>query len=221
MTSEGGAFFDVDETLITIQSMFGFLRYHLARTARPRESYAEVTGRLRALAAGGASRTDVLREYYRCYAGARVADIAAQGEEWFEAARRADRFFLAESVAAFDRHRRRGDFTVLLSGSFSACLDPIAAWLGADMVCGTGLRAADGVYTGDVETMMIGTRKAEAARTLMAARGLLPSRCHAYGDHASDLPLLLAVGHPVMVGGDPVLAEHAAAGGWPRLPGAR
>lgn len=219
MTSEGCAFFDVDETLIAVQSMFSFLRYHLACAGKP-GTYEEVTDRLRTQAASGASRIDVLREYYRCYAGIKVADIVGQGAEWFEKARRASGFFLPASLAAFGEHRRRGDFTVLLSGSFSACLDPIAAWLGADLVCGTHLRTAGGIYTGDVETMMIGPRKAEATGAVMAARSLSPSVCHAYGDHSSDLPMLLTVGHPVVVGSDPVLTRHAIAGNWPRLPGA-
>jgi HAD superfamily hydrolase (TIGR01490 family) len=151
----------------------------------------------------------------------KVAEIAAQGREWFERERRAGEFFLPYSLAAFDRHRQRGDLTVLLSGSFSACLDPIAAWLGADMVCGARLETADGVYTGHLLTMMIGPQKARAAQTVMAAHGLSTALCHAYGDHSSDLPLLLAVGHPVVVGNDPVLVDHADTGNWLRLPGVR
>jgi phosphoserine phosphatase len=36
-----------------------------------------------------------------------------------------------------------------------------------------------------------------------------------YSDSHNDLPLLLAVTHPVAVDPDPVLAAEAAARGWP------
>jgi len=57
-------------------------------------------------------------------------------------------------------------------------------------------------------------------RTWAAARGVDLRSSHAYGDHASDLPVLSLVGRPVVVGDDPVLAGHAALRGWTRLPGA-
>jgi HAD superfamily hydrolase (TIGR01490 family) len=218
MPAESAGFFDVDETLIVVQSMFSFLRHYLD-TARGPRSYPEVARRLRVLAADGASRAEVLRAYYRCYAGTNVAEIAAQGEVWFDRERRARELFLPRSLEAFLGHRGNGDLTVLLSGSFGACLNPIARWLGADLVCGTCLETADGVYTGEVRTMMLGSQKARMAETVMASHGLRPTACHAYGDDSSDLPLLLAVGHPVVVGNDPVLTEHAIASNWPRLPG--
>lgn len=49
--------------------------------------------------------------------------------------------------------------------------------------------------------------------------GVDPAACVAYGDHASDLPMLDAVGHAVVVGDDPVLIALAAARSWDVLPG--
>ncbi len=51
----------------------------------------------------------------------------------------------------------------------------------------------------------------------MAARSVGPADCFAYGDDLSDLPMLLEVGHPVVVGGHTGLAQEAGLRGWPVL----
>jgi HAD superfamily hydrolase (TIGR01490 family) len=213
------AFFDVDETLISVKSMLRFLRYYLDGLGRPPAEYAKVRDELVALARDGASRAELTRAYYRVYAGHRVSDVAAWGDAWFEVERQADAFFLPATLTAFRVHLRRGDLTVLVSGSFSACLDPIARWLGAGAAIGARLEAAGDVYTGELIVPMIGPDKAEAVRAVAEEQGVPAADCHAYGDDGSDLPFLRAVGHPVVVGDDPELVSHARSRGWPRLPG--
>lgn len=213
------AFFDVDETLITVKSMFRFLQYYLRAIGRSPSGYSSVRNELRGLMVLGASRAEVVRAYYRSYAGRDVDEVAAYGRAWFEWELRCGQLFLPASVHAFLEHRRGGEMTVLVSGSFAACLDPIAEWLGADRVFGARPEVVGGVYTGGLVIAMIGPDKAAAARATMTEHGARPADCHAYGDHASDLPLLLAVGNPVLVGTDPVLVDHAVSGGWRRLPG--
>ncbi|MEU6673237.1 HAD family hydrolase [Streptomyces sp. NPDC046925] len=216
------AFFDVDETLISVNSMARFLRHHLRARGRPRAAFDDAVRGLRALGAGGASRAEMARAYYRLYAGCDERELAAGGRDWFAAELRAGGLFLADSVAALREHRRRGEAVVLVSGSFAPCLDPVAKRLGvnADAVLCARPATVDGVLTGMVDGTMTGEEKAVAVRALLRERGISPDRCHAYGDHASDLPMLRAVGHPVVVGVDPVLLRHAGAGGWRRLPGA-
>ncbi|MET9900714.1 HAD family hydrolase [Streptomyces sp. NPDC006446] len=215
----GAAFFDVDETLIAVKSMFRFLAYHLAAIGSPPSAYSAVVDELRGLVAAGASREEVVRAYYRVYAGQRAADLSAQGRSWFRRERRSGDLFLPGSLRAFREHRRLGDLTVLVSGSFAPCLEPLADWLGATTVLATRLETVDGVHTGGLVTLMLGQDKADATRTFQQEHGIDPAACSAYGDHASDLPMLLAVGRPVVVGDDPELMRHAAARGWRRLPG--
>ncbi|HEX6471608.1 MAG TPA: HAD-IB family hydrolase [Streptosporangiaceae bacterium] len=213
------AFFDVDETLIAVKSMFRFLRFYLAGLGRPPVEYASLRDELLARGRAGASRAELTREYYRVYAGHQVAEVAAWGRAWFAAEQRAGTFFLPAALAAFQAHRRRGDLTVLVSGSFSACLDPIARGLAAGAVIGARLEVAGGRYTGELVVPMIGPDKAAAVRAATRRYGVAAADCHAYGDDASDVPFLEAVGHPVVVGDDPALAALAAERDWPRLPG--
>ncbi|QDQ09674.1 HAD family hydrolase [Streptomyces spectabilis] len=219
MTPPAAAFFDVDETLISVNSMLRFLRHHFWASHRPCSAFDEAVRGLRALAGRGAPRTAVARAYYRLYAGRDAGELAAQGRDWFAAELRSGGLFLDETVAALHAHQRRGERVVLVSGSFAPCLDPVAERLGVDAVLSARPETIDGIHTGGLATTMIGEEKAVAVRALLARLGIRGEDCHAYGDHASDLPMLLAVGHPVMVGADPVLGRHAASGTWRRLPG--
>ncbi|MFJ9721150.1 HAD family hydrolase [Streptomyces sp. NPDC101209] len=221
MALPAAAFFDVDETLIAVNSMYRFLRHHFQVCGRPRSAFEEAVRGLRALAERGAPRAAVARAYYRLYAGQDARELAAQGRDWFERELRSGELFLTATVDALRAHQRRGERVVLVSGSFAACLDPLAQRLGVDAVLSARPGTVGNIHTGAVDATMIGEEKAVAVRTLLRDLGLRGEHCHAYGDHASDLPMLLAVGHPVVVGPDAVLARHAEAGAWRRLPGAR
>ncbi|MER5256125.1 MULTISPECIES: HAD family hydrolase [unclassified Streptomyces] len=213
------AFFDVDETLLTFKSMFRFLAHHFAARGLPPERYRQAEADLRARAAAGVTRSETNRDYYRHYAGQPVEEVMRHGREWFAGELAGGGALHAPAVAALERHRAAGALTVLVSGSFAPCLEPVRELLGADLLLCSEPERADGRYSGHLETPMIGDEKANAALKLLAERGLAPSEASAYGDHASDLSLLKAVGHPVAVGDDTVLAAYVAEAGGSRLPG--
>lgn len=213
------AFFDVDETLLTFKSMFRFLAHHFAERGLPPDRARLAEEELRLRAAEGVPRDETNRDYYRNYTGRPVAEVTAHGRAWFAAELAAGGALHAPAVAALNRHRAAGALTVLVSGSFPPCLEPVRELLGADLLLCSEPEIEAGVYTGRLPTPMIGPYKAAAARELMARRGIPPERAAAYGDHASDLALLRAVGHPVAVGDDAALGAHVREAGGGRLPG--
>nr|WQM80069.1 HAD-IB family hydrolase [Streptomyces sp.] len=217
-TARSAAFFDVDETLITRKSMLSFLRDYYRWLGRPDAAADDTVASLRDIAAGPGGRAASNRAYYRLFAGHRVAEVAAAGQQWFDDGMTAGGLFHPAALLALREHQQRGDLVVLVSGSFSACLDPIARYVHADIALGTVPEVSGGSYTGEVHDIRIGAGKAEAVAEVLRERELRPEDCHAYGDHASDLDLLRQVGHPVVVGDDPVLLEHAHRGRWRRLP---
>ncbi|CAC36761.1 hypothetical protein GCM10010095_82460 [Streptomyces anthocyanicus] len=207
------AFFDIDGTLTATTTMFDFLAHHLSLHGRPSE-YAALHGRLRAMTEAGAGRADRCRAYYRVYAGVEERGLLAEGERWFLDRVRTPGFFHEPARAAFDAHAAAGDLTVLVSGSFDACLEPLAEHLGADVLLCSRPEVHDGRYTGALTTPMIGAAKAAAVSALVAERSLSLKDSHAYGDHVSDVPFMELVGHPVVVGRDPRMRCHARAHGW-------
>ncbi|MBS2964375.1 HAD-IB family hydrolase [Actinocrinis puniceicyclus] len=214
------AFFDVDETLVVDKTMFSFLRFHFGACGYGDGLYERKAAWLRRCSALGAPRQQVNRAYYRLYAGASSASLAAQGRSWFAARCARGGFFHQPAVDALRGHLARGHEVILVSGSFFACLDPIAGRLGAGDVLCTAPIVEGGRLTGEVDEPMIGEAKARAALAWMARHGIDPADCYAYGDHASDLALLRSVGNPIAVGDDPLLAAHVLENGGRRLAGA-
>lgn len=227
MTPHRAAFVDVDETLVSTNTLADLLA-HLRPV--PRSGRAEpavgplgsgnARGALRRITISGAPREEQDRACYRLYAGQPVGAVAAAGREWFAAASHRPGFFHQPVLAALHDHRERGDLIVLVSASLGACLNPIARFVRADAVLCSAPAARAGVLTGEVDPLLAGAAKGAAVRGWMAEHGLPPADCHAYGDQAGDLSMLLQVGHPVMVGTDQVLAEYAERCDWRRLPGA-
>jgi HAD superfamily hydrolase (TIGR01490 family) len=209
------AFFDVDETVVNAKTIFEFLRYRLASDGDGGERYDAICAQLNAMRSS-VDRTEVNRSYYRHYAGVAWERLIAEGRQWAREFLGRPDALVPAGVDALQRHRGTGHLVVLVSGSFLPCLAPIAEVLGADRVlCTEPVIDDHGVLTGEIIAPMVGTAKAAAAETLMIERGVDPCACYAYGDHASDLPLLRSVGNPTVIGSDPVLRAAAHEAGWP------
>ncbi|MGW2722944.1 HAD family hydrolase [Streptomyces sp. NPDC001492] len=210
-------FSDVDETLITVKSMFDFLHYQLVRRhgTAGEEKYERIMAVTRRKAADGVPREDINRFYYSHYTDESVKTISDLADDWFAERSVSTRGFYIDSTRqALAGHRTAGASLVLVSGSFPPVLEPLAREVGADAILCTRPLIAEGRYTGEVETPVIGEGKRAAVQGFLASRPEVdPQDCYAYGDHLSDLPMLHLVGHPVAVGDDAELrarlAQHA------------
>ncbi len=114
------------------------------------------------------------------------------------------------------RHQDEGRATFIVSAAGNDLVRMLAGVLG--MEGGIGTRWAvgdDGVYTGQMDGPFVyGEGKVEAMRRFAEKHDIDLDASYAYSDSASDLPMLRAVGHPVVVNPDHALAEVAKAEGW-------
>lgn len=156
-------------------------------------------------------RADINRFYYSHYTDESAETITALANDWFTERTTSTRGFYIDSTRrALREHRAAGATLVLVSGSFPPLLEPLAREVGADAILCTRPLIADGRYTGEVDTPVIGEGKRAAVLRQLAARpDVDPLDCYAYGDHVSDLPML-ELGHPVAVGDDSELRERLA-----------
>ncbi|HLN25283.1 MAG TPA: HAD-IB family hydrolase [Patescibacteria group bacterium] len=213
------AFFDVDDTLISIKSMFSFQAYWYAIAGDPRgrSLFEDEMNRLR----GEQVSWEVLnRRYYAYFAGREVAAVERIAAGWFSHVERTTPggLYLPTVVARLQAHKARGEVPVFVSGSFPALLAPVAARLGVEVMLATTLETAGGRYTGAIlPPQTIGEGKAEAIRAMLARTGVAAECCYGYGDDISDLPMLLAVGHPIVVRGGRGLEAEGERRGWPLL----
>ena len=121
-----------------------------------------------------------------------------------------------EALDLFAHHRAEGRLLVLVSASPIEIVAPLADHLGVDeFVATTPMVDAEGRYTGEVEFYAQGPGKADAIRRLAHDREIDLVDSWAYSDSATDLPMLEAVGHPVVVNPDRELRREAEKRGWP------
>ena len=121
----------------------------------------------------------------------------------------------AEAIDLIEQHRAAGHRVYLVSASPEEIVLPLADLLGADgAVASRGEVDAAGRYTGAMATYVYGPSKADAIIELAGAVGIDLSISTAYSDSVTDIPMLEAVGHPVVVNPDRALARIAHERDW-------
>jgi HAD superfamily hydrolase (TIGR01490 family) len=124
-----------------------------------------------------------------------------------------------DAFALVARHRDAGDRLVLTTATNRFLTEPIAVVLAIDDLIATDLEVAAGAFTGRTEGV-VNMREGKLTRikAWLDAAGLPASSlgdATFYSDSINDLPLLSAVGTPVVVNPDPRLRAEAARLGWP------
>src|SRR5688572_17954621 len=110
-----------------------------------------------------------------------------------------------EATQLITDHQTEGHDVVVVSASGEELVAPISTMVGATHSVGTRMVVADGRYSGEVDFYCAGENKAIAVKQLAEQHDYDLSRCYAYSDSISDLPLLEAVGHPTVVNPDRAL----------------
>jgi HAD superfamily hydrolase (TIGR01490 family) len=212
------AFFDLDRTLISGSSAFTFAiaawRKKMVPTRRfARDALGAIAFKLRG-DGGDADRVAKVRErVLGAVTGLEQQEMISLNEAIVPKLLDKVR---PEAKKLLESHHRRGHSTYIVSAAPVEIVEPLALALG--MTAGLGTRAVveNGLYTGALAgPFCYGPGKVDAIAEVAHWEGYDLSRCHAYSDSASDLPMLEAVGHPVAVNPDARLAATAAERGWP------
>ena len=113
-------------------------------------------------------------------------------------------------------HQDAGRPTFIVSAAGDGLVRMLAQVLAMDGGIGTAYAVdAEGLLTGALEgAFMYGEGKVTAMQDFAAEHDIDLETSYAYSDSSSDLPMLRAVGNPVAVNPDPVLAVVAKAEGW-------
>jgi phosphoserine phosphatase len=108
--------------------------------------------------------------------------------------------------------RAHGAYTCLVSGGFTALVDPIALMLGFDESRSNVLELEDGLLNGRVREPILGrAAKLEALIELRRKRRLTKKETLAIGDGANDLAMLAEAGLGVAYHAKPAVAAASAA----------
>ncbi len=212
------AFFDVDETLIGLKSMFSFRAFFHRQSLGPelgRLAEDEAQLGLLELLTKGASRVEVNRHFYRTLQGRNRAAVCASAQDWYAQHRHLPGFFVGPVLDRLRAHQEQGVGVALVSGSCAEILLPLAQDLGVEHLLVTQLEVLGGSFTGEVVGMpAIGEGKRLLVQRFLQHHQVDPAQCYAYGDHLSDLPMLELVGHPVVVARNDDLVTLARSRRW-------
>ena len=215
-TGRVAAFFDMDGTLLSSNVIESYLWMRL-REMHGSERVAEigrVAARLPALVrAERRERSAFLRAVYREYAGARLADLDEIVDE--ELASHVLSRLSPEAVRRVREHRAAGQRTILVTGAIRPLTRPLAALF--DHIEAADLAVDDdGICTGFLNASpLVGESRAAWMRHWAQSNDIDLTRSFAYADSHSDVPLLHAVGNPVVVRPDVALYRHAKKNRWP------
>jgi len=114
-------------------------------------------------------------------------------------------------------HQEQGYLVMLVSGTFAPWLEIVARRLEVSHAIGTPLEMRNGRFTGRiVRPLCQGEGKLDRTRMYCAEHNLEVdwAASVAYADSGTDIDLLGAVGHPVVVYPDDALLAHGRAQGW-------
>jgi len=224
MTKTGidAAFFDLDRTLMAGTSAFYFAKaaYREGMLPLPRMIADAGSALMFRLLGASDEKSEALRDrILASVAGTPQEDlmrfVPAVVEELIDKVR-------PEAQALVDMHMEAGRDVWIISASPVEVVAELAKALGMTGGLGTESEVVDGTYTGRLAApFCYGEGKAERMHKLAAERGYDLTRCYAYSDSASDLPMMQIVGHPVAVNPDRPLTAVAHRRGWPVVEFAR
>lgn len=220
MTADVLALFDLDHTLLTVDSDEAWVEFlieeGLLDRARFEQANHEMLTRYRA---GEATSVEFTYFYLSTLVGRELSTLAEWHRRYLE--RKIRPAISAAARALLARHRADGHLLILTTATNRFITAPIARELGLENLIATEPESSNGYYTGKVAGIpnmrdgKVTRLEAWLRERDLALEGFRQSWF--YSDSVNDLPLLLRVTHPVAVNADPPLSALAREKGWPHI----
>ena len=210
------AFFDLDKTLMAGSSGMQFARVAARQGIVSRRQLAEWGWdhlRYRMRGATDEETADVLKVARELITGVPGKDIDRMGPEVMAAI--LPRVY-PQMLEEIWRHQDEGRSCFIVSAAGNGIVESLAAVLGMEGGIGTRYELGeDGTFTGKLDGPFVyGQGKVEAMERFAAEHEIDLTGSFAYSDSVSDLPMLRAVGNPVVVNPDAELGRIAREEAW-------
>ena len=214
----GAAFFDLDRTLISRSSSLALAGTFRSRGLIGRRQVAKAAIAQLVFARFGAGQSRVGQTADSAMSVLRGLPVTLMREIAVEAWEPVLKpLVYREALELAQGHRARGERVFIASAALQEVVEEISSRLGFDGAVASRAEVRDGAYTGRLDRRLYGQAKADALVELATAEGIDLSGSTAYSDSYSDVPLLQAVGHPVVVNPDRALRRLAAEAEWRSL----
>lgn len=208
------AFFDLDRTILAVNSATLWLKRELRLGHISRTWALKGASWVALYQMGFANMDDVLTKAMSTVTGMDESLIDARTIAFYdEEVRHQVRKGARAAIAA---HQKKGDTLVLLTSSSAYLSRPFVRDLALDDYLCSHFEVDGGRFTGRPRGVLcFGAGKVTHARAFLEQQGASLGESTFYTDSYSDLPMLEAVGAPVVVHPDMRLRRVARARGWP------
>ncbi len=208
-----GAFFDFDGTVIATHSVKDMFLERLRKNEVTSQELFDLGDMVTRYLLNVGGFEEALASTVSNLEGMSERELVALGEKVTREHLAAEIF--PEVRAMIAAHARQGHTVVIVSSATRYQIEPVAKILGVEHIVCTDLEVADGRLTGRLEgEPCFGDNKLLAAREFARKYHVRLDRSYFYANGIEDLPLLDAVGHPVIVNPDGKLAAVARKNGW-------
>ncbi len=207
------AFFDMDRTLLCVDSGMSWTRFLYRRGELPATMVAKAIYWSTLYKLAVLDMETVFARLALTVAGDLETDMIAKCEVWYRD--HVERYVAPAARVAVEHHRRLGHTVVLATGSTIYAARPVAKGVAIDHVLASELEVdATGAFTGRASAYCFGEHKVVLARAWAEREGVRLADSYFYSDSYNDLPMLSAVGTAIAVNPDARLGRHARRKGW-------
>lgn len=207
------ALFDMDRTLVRVETASLYVKYQREIGEATWRDSLDVAWWVAQYTLGLLDAPKIAARVIAKQKGMPEARMIARCEAWVR--RDVLHHISISARLAVAHHRDRGDLLAIVTGASPYAAAPVAHVLGIPHVVASELEVEDRVFTGrPVEPLCYGEGKIVRATKLAEQHGFSLADATFYSDSYTDLPLLAAVGTPVVVNPDPRLAREAKRRKW-------
>jgi HAD superfamily hydrolase (TIGR01490 family) len=208
------ALFDMDRTLVNIHTARLYLKYQRDIGEVDWVDALRASYWLFEYSLGIANADRIAQRVLRDYRGKAATWMSERFQNWFKA-------YVLPCVSEAGRervqqHRDHGHAVAIATSAIRFAAQPLAAELSIPHLICSELEIVEGSITGEfAPPLCYGGGKRERSEALLASLGYGLADTAFYTDSITDLPLLEAVGYPVVVNPDTRLRRVAKRRGWP------
>lgn len=207
------AFFDMDNTLLRIETGMSWVRFLRRRGELPAKMLAKAIYWSTLYKLAVLDMDAVFTKLIEDVAGDSEAEMIEKAEVWY-------REHVAREIApaarvAIAHHREAGHEVVLATGSTQYAARPVARELGIAHVLSSQLEVQGGTFTGKAAALCFGAHKVKLAEAWAADHDIDLAQSYFYSDSYNDLPMLERVGTAIAINPDARLRREAKRRRWP------
>ena len=210
------AFFDLDKTLITVNSGRLWMQSELKAGRISKWHFAEALIYFVAYSFGFIDMSHAMQRAMKMIEGQEEEEIRRRTQNWFKD--EVQKYAAKGAWEAIEKHRISGHVLVLLTSSSLYESEAAAAFFGLDDFLCTRYGIKDGRFNGKfIEPLCYGQGKVIHAQKWAQEHQVDLDQSYFYTDSITDLPMLLEVGNPRVVNPDARLKRIAKKKNWPIL----